>query len=234
MQTADPREIARFNEQAHRWWDPQGPSRALHELNPERLAFVRERMPLAGARVLDLGCGGGILAEALAAAGADVLGIDAAAEQIEIAKLHALESGANVQYRHVDAEQLAAELPGAFDAICCMEMLEHVAEPDRVLGACATLLKPGGHLFLSTINRTARSFALAIVAAEQVLKLLPKGTHRHELFIRPSELSAGLRLAGFELRALEGLQYDPFRRKSWRSADVGVNYLAHAEKAVAG
>lgn len=234
MQTADPREIAKFNEQAHRWWDPQGPSRALHELNPERLAFVRERMPLAGARVLDLGCGGGILAEALAAAGADVLGIDAADEQIEIAKLHALESGARVQYRHVDAEQLAAELPGSFDAICCMEMLEHVAEPDRVLAACATLLKPGGHLFLSTINRTARSFALAIVAAEQVLKLLPKGTHRHELFIRPSELAAGLRHAGFELRTLEGLQYDPFRRKSWRSADVAVNYLAHAEKPVAG
>ncbi len=234
MQTADPREIAKFNEQAHRWWDPQGPSRALHELNPERLAFVRERMPLAGARVLDLGCGGGILAEALAAAGADVLGIDAADEQIEIAKLHALESGARVQYRHVDAEQLAAELPGSFDAICCMEMLEHVAEPDRVLAACATLLKPGGHLFLSTINRTARSFALGIVAAEQVLKLLPKGTHRHELFIRPSELAAGLRHAGFELRTLEGLQYDPFRRKCWRSADVAVNYLAHAEKPVAG
>lgn len=234
MQTADPREIAKFNEQAHRWWDPQGPSRALHELNPERLAFVRERMPLAGARVLDLGCGGGILAEALAAAGADVLGVDAAAEQIEIAKLHALESGVKVQYRHVDAEQLAAELPGAFDAICCMEMLEHVEAPDRILAACATLLKPGGHLFLSTINRTARSFALAIVAAEHLLQLLPKGTHRHAMFIRPSELAAGLRLAGFELRTLEGLQYDPFRRKSWRSPDVGVNYLAHAEKPVAG
>ncbi|MBI2398324.1 MAG: bifunctional 2-polyprenyl-6-hydroxyphenol methylase/3-demethylubiquinol 3-O-methyltransferase UbiG [Xanthomonadales bacterium] len=234
MQTADPREIAKFNEQAHRWWDPQGPSRALHELNPQRLAFVRERIGLKGARVLDLGCGGGILAEALAAEGADVLGIDAAGEQIEIAKLHALESGARVQYRHVDAEQLAAELPGAFDAICCMEMLEHVESPDRVLAACATLLKPGGQLFLSTINRTARSFALAIVAAEHLLQLLPKGTHRHELFIRPSELAAGLRHAGLELRALEGLQYDPFRRKSWRNADVAVNYLAHAEKAVAG
>jgi 2-polyprenyl-6-hydroxyphenyl methylase/3-demethylubiquinone-9 3-methyltransferase len=234
MQTADPREIAKFNEQAHRWWDPQGPSRALHELNPERLAFVRERMPLKGARVLDLGCGGGILSEALAAEGAEVLGIDAAEEQIAIAKLHALESGSSAQYRHVDAEQLAAEHPASFDAICCMEMLEHVEAPDRVLAACQTLLKPGGQLFLSTINRNARSFALAIVAAEHVLKLLPRGTHRHSLFIRPSELAAGLRQTGFELRALEGLQYDPFRRKAWRNADVGVNYLAHAEKSVVG
>lgn len=234
MQTADPREIAKFNEQAHRWWDPDGPSRALHELNPQRVAFVRERMALAGACVLDLGCGGGILTEALAAEGADVLGIDAAGEQIEIAKLHALESGSKAQYRHVDAEQLAAEMPGSFDAICCMEMLEHVEQPERVLAACATLLKPGGQLFLSTINRNARSFALAIVAAEHLLKLLPKGTHRHAMFIRPSELAAGLRQAGFELRTLEGLQYDPFRRKAWRNTDVGVNYLAHAEKVVAG
>jgi 2-polyprenyl-6-hydroxyphenyl methylase/3-demethylubiquinone-9 3-methyltransferase len=234
MQTADPHEIAKFNEQAHHWWDPDGPSRALHELNPQRLAFVRERLALKGARVLDLGCGGGILAEALAAGGADVLGIDAAGEQIEIAKLHALESGSKAEYRHVDAEQLAAEVPGSFDAICCMEMLEHVAQPERVLAACATLLKPAGQLFLSTINRNARSFVLAIVAAEHVLKLLPKGTHRHAMFIRPSELATGLRRAGFELRALEGLQYDPFRRKAWRNGDVGVNYLAHAEKVVAG
>lgn len=234
MQTADPREIAKFNEQAHRWWDPQGPSRALHELNPERLSFVRERLALKGARVLDLGCGGGILTEALAAEGADVLGIDAAGEQIEIAKLHALESGSRAQYRHVDAEQLAREMPAAFDAICCMEMLEHVEAPDRVLAACAMLLKPGGQLFLSTINRNVRSFALAIVAAEHVLKLLPKGTHRHSMFIRPSELAAGLRTAGFEMRALEGLHYDPFRRKAWRNSDVGVNYLMHAEKVVGG
>ena len=234
MQTADPREIAKFNEQAHRWWDPDGPSRALHELNPQRVAFVRERISLKGARVLDLGCGGGILTEALAAEGSDVLGIDAASEQIEIAKLHALESGSKAQYRHVDAEQLSAELPGSFDAICCMEMLEHVEQPERVLAACAILLKPGGQLFLSTINRNARSFALAIVAAEHVLKLLPKGTHRHAMFIRPSELATGLRHAGFELRTLEGLQYDPFRRKAWRNSDVGVNYLAHAEKVVAG
>lgn len=234
MQTADPREIAKFNEQAHRWWDPQGPSRALHELNPERLAFVRERLGLKGARVLDLGCGGGILTEALAAEGAEVLGIDAAGEQIEIAKLHALESGSSARYRHVDAEQLASEMPSGFDAICCMEMLEHVEAPDRVLAACATLLKPGGQLFLSTINRNVRSFALAIIAAEHVLKLLPKGTHRHAMFIRPSELAAGLRAAGFEMRALEGLHYDPFRRKAWRNSDVGVNYLMHAEKVVGG
>ncbi|HQW80650.1 MAG: bifunctional 2-polyprenyl-6-hydroxyphenol methylase/3-demethylubiquinol 3-O-methyltransferase UbiG [Rhodanobacteraceae bacterium] len=234
MQTADPQEIAKFNEQAHRWWDPKGPSRALHELNPLRLAFVRERITLKGARVLDLGCGGGILTEALAAEGADVLGIDAADQQIEIARLHALESGSTAQYRHVDAEQLAADMPSAFDAICCMEMLEHVEAPERVLAAGATLLKPGGCLFLSTINRNARSFALAIVAAEHLLRLLPKGTHRHSMFIRPSELAAGLRAAGFELRTLEGLHYDPFRRKAWRNSDVGVNYLAHAEKSVVG
>lgn len=234
MQTADPREIAKFNEQAHRWWDPDGPSRALHELNPQRVAFVRERVVLKGSRMLDLGCGGGILTEALAAEGADVLGIDAADEQIEIARLHALESGSAAQYRHVDAEQLATEMPGSFDAICCMEMLEHVEQPERILAACASLLKPGGQLFLSTINRNPRSFALAIVAAEHVLKLLPKGTHRHAMFIRPSELAAGLRQTGFELRTLEGLHYDPFRRKAWRNSDVGVNYLAHAEKSVAG
>ena len=232
MQTADPREIEKFNAQAHRWWDPLGPSRALHELNPERLAFVRERMTLPGARMLDLGCGGGILTEALAAEGADVLGIDAASEQIEIAKLHALESGSKALYRHTDSAALAIEVPGRFDAICCMEMLEHVEAPDQVLSACAILLKPGGQLFLSTINRGVRSFALAIVAAEHVLKLLPVGTHRHAMFIRPSELAAGLRAAGLEMRALEGLQYDPFRHKAWRNRDVGVNYLMHAEKPV--
>jgi 2-polyprenyl-6-hydroxyphenyl methylase/3-demethylubiquinone-9 3-methyltransferase len=144
--------------------------------------------------------------------------------------LHALETGSKARYRHVDAEQLAREMPGQFDAICCMEMLEHVQAPDQVLAACATLLKPGGQLFLSTINRGARSFALAIVAAEHLLKLLPKGTHRHALFIRPSELAAGLRAVGLEMRALEGLQYDPFRRKAWRNRDVGVNYLMHAER----
>lgn len=234
MSTADPREIAKFNAQAHRWWDPNGPSRALHELNPERVAFVRERARLQGTRVLDLGCGGGILTEALAVEGADVLGIDAATDQIDIARLHALETGSKATYRHVDAEALAVESPGSFDVICCMEMLEHVDQPDRIFAACARLLKPGGHLFLSTINRNVKSYLLAIVAAEHVLNLLPKGTHRHELFIRPSELAHGLRAAGFELRALEGLQYDPFRRKAWRNGRVGVNYLAHAEKAIVG
>ena len=234
MQTADPREIAKFNEQAHRWWDPEGPSRALHELNPQRVAFVRERVVLKGSRMLDLGCGGRPLTHARACEGAHVLWIDAANEQIEIARLHARESGSAAQSRHVDAEQLANEMPGSFDAICCMEMLEHVEQPERILAACASLLKPGGQLFLSTINRNPRSFALAIVAAEHVLKLLPKGTHRHAMFIRPSELAAGLRQTGFELRTLEGLHYDPFRRKAWRNSDVGVNYLAHAEKSVAG
>ena len=230
MQTADPREIAKFNEQAHRWWDPDGPSRALHELNPQRVAFVRERMPLKGARVLDLGCGGGILTEALAAEGADVLGIDAAGEQIEIAKLHALESGSKAQYRHVDAEQLAAEMPGHFDAICCMEMLEHVEQPERILAACATLLKPGGQLFLSTINRNTRSFALAIVAAEHVLKLLPKGTHDYARFIRPSELAGWTRQAGLQTADISGMLYNPITQAFSLGRDVDVNYLVHARR----
>lgn len=228
--SVDAKEIAKFDAQAAAWWDRNGPSRALHDLNPQRLAFIRERLPLKGARVLDLGCGGGILSEALAAEAAIVTAIDLSAEQIDIARLHALESGLTIDYRKISSETLSAEMPAAFDAVTCMEMLEHVPEPEVILGHCRALLKPGGKLFLSTINRNPRSFALAIVGAEHLLRLLPKGTHRYGLFLRPSELAKGLRAHGFELRTLEGLHYEPFSRRAWRNTDVGVNYLVYAER----
>lgn len=226
--SVDAAEIAKFDDQAARWWDPLGPSRALHDLNPERLAFVSERRTLAGCRVLDLGCGGGILSEALAKAGADVLGIDLSGEQVSVAQLHALEAGLNITYRQVDSRTLADEQPQSFDVITCMEMLEHVPDPAMILADCARLLKPGGDLFLSTINRGLRSFAFAIVGAEEVLRLLPRGTHRYAQFIKPHELARGLRSAGFDVKALAGLHYDPIRRRAWRNADVAVNYLMHA------
>jgi 2-polyprenyl-6-hydroxyphenyl methylase / 3-demethylubiquinone-9 3-methyltransferase len=228
--SVDAREIAKFDQQAAAWWDLNGPSRALHDLNPQRLAFIRERVTLKAAHMLDLGCGGGILSEALAREGAAVTAIDLSSEQIDIARLHALESGLQIDYRMISSHELAQRQPASFDAIACMEMLEHVPEPEAILADCRKLLKPGGKLFLSTINRTARSFALAIVGAEHLLRLLPKGTHRYSLFLRPSELAKGLRDNGFELRTLEGLHYEPFSRRAWRNTDVGVNYLVYAER----
>ncbi len=226
----DAGEISKFDQQAHSWWDREGPSRALHDLNPVRMAFVAEYAELAGARVLDLGCGGGILSEALAGAGARVTAIDLSLEQIEVARLHALESALDIDYRHCASAALAEEQPGSFDVITCMEMLEHVPEPAAILADCARLLKPGGRLFLSTINRNPKSFALAIVAAEHLLRLLPTGTHRYAMFLCPSEIARGLRDQGLSLRGLEGLQYNPFSRRASRSRDVSVNYLALAEK----
>ena len=228
--SVDAAEIAKFDEQAARWWDPLGPSRALHDLNPERLAFVTERASVAGKRVLDLGCGGGILSEALARAGAQVIGIDLSSEQVSVAQLHALESGLDITYRQIGSAALADEQPESFDLIVCMEMLEHVPDPAAILKDCARLLKPDGDLFLSTINRGLRSFAMAIVGAEEVLRLLPRGTHRYAQFIKPHELARGLRAAGFDVRALAGLHYDPIRRRAWRNADVAVNYLMHGKR----
>jgi 2-polyprenyl-6-hydroxyphenyl methylase/3-demethylubiquinone-9 3-methyltransferase len=230
----DASELAKFNKLASRWWDPNGESRPLHEINPARLAYVAARMQLKGARVLDLGCGGGLLSEALAAAGADVVGIDMGSEVIDVARLHLLQSGLKVDYRECSAEQLAAELSSnkaaqAFDAITCMEMLEHVPEPAAILAACARMLKPGGKLFLSTLNRTPQAFAVAIVGAEYIARLLPRGTHSYARFIKPSELAAWLRDAGFELRDVSGLQYNPLTRRARVGGSPAVNYLAYAQ-----
>jgi len=223
-------ELDRFNELAHRWWDANGPQKALHALNPARLSYVAERAPLAGARVLDIGCGGGLLSEAMAAAGADVTAIDLAPDLLKIARLHGLESGVKVDYRQVAAETLAEQMPAAFDAITCMEMLEHVPDPPSVLAACARMLKPGGRLFLSTLNRTPAAFALAIVGAEYIARILPKGTHQYRDFIKPSELAAWLREAGFELEDVSGLLYEPWRNASRVGKRTDVNYLACARK----
>jgi len=226
-------ELDKFNELAHRWWDPQGPQKALHALNPARLGYVADRVQLRGARVLDLGCGGGLLSEALAEAGADVTAIDLAPDLLKIARLHGLESGIRVDYRQLSAEALAAEALGAFDAITCMEMLEHVPDPASILHACATLLRPGGRLFVSTLNRTPAAFALAIVGAEYVARLLPKGTHQYRDFIKPSELAGWLRASGLQLEDVRGLVYEPWRNGARLSSRTDVNYLACACKPAA-
>lgn len=223
-------ELDKFNALANRWWDPEGPQKPLHALNPARLGYVRERVPLRDARVLDVGCGAGLLSEALAREGARVTAIDLAPDLIKVAKLHRLESGIEVDYRLAAVETLAEEVPGSFDAVACMEMLEHVPDPGAVVAACATLLKPGGRLFLSTLNRTPAAFALAIVGAEYVARMLPKGTHHYRDFIKPSELAAWLREAGLELEDVSGLIYDPLRHTAKLGVRTDVNYLACAVK----
>lgn len=223
-------EIARFGALARRWWDPDGPQRPLHELNPARLGYVSGRCALGSASVLDVGCGAGLLSEAMARAGARVTALDLAPELIDVAKLHLLESGLQVDYRLVSVEALASQSPASFDVVTCMEMLEHVPDPGSVLRACARLLKPGGKLFVSTLNRTPLAFAVAIVGAEYVAGLLPKGTHNYKSFIRPAELSGWLRDAGFDLEDISGLAYDPVRRKAWVNRRTDINYLACAVK----
>ena len=224
-------EIAKFGALANRWWDPNGPQRPLHELNPARLAYIAARTRLPGARVLDVGCGAGLLSEAMARDGAVVTGLDMAPELVEVARIHLLESQLNVEYRLQSVEAIASQMPAAFDAITCMEMLEHVPDPGSVLRACATLLKPGGRLFVSTLNRTPLAFAVAIVGAEYLAGLLPKGTHDYKSFIRPAELSGWLREAGLQLEDVSGLAYDPIRRKAWVNRRTDINYLACAVKA---
>jgi 2-polyprenyl-6-hydroxyphenyl methylase/3-demethylubiquinone-9 3-methyltransferase len=226
----DPSELARFGALAPRWWDPEGDSRALHDLNPVRLEFVAARSRLPGAQVVDVGCGGGLLSEAMAGRGAQVTGLDLGADVLQVARLHLLESGLKVDYREESAETHAAAHPARYDVLTCMEMLEHVPDPLAVVHACASLLKPGGQAFFSTINRTPLAFAAAIVGAEYVLRLLPRGTHSYERFIKPSELARALRGAGLEVREIAGLRYDPVLRRASLSTGTAVNYLVHAEK----
>ena len=223
----DPAELAKFSGLAGRWWDPRGPSRPLHDLNPVRLQYIERAAPLAGRSVVDVGCGGGILSESMAGRGARVLGIDLARAVLDVAELHALQSGIAVDYREVAAETLAAERPGEFDLATCMEMLEHVADPAASLAALAALVRPGGDIVVSTLNRHPRAFAVAILGAEYVARVLPRGTHEYLKFIRPSELARWGRTAGLELCDLAGIGYNPLTRAFRLSADTRVNYLAH-------
>jgi 2-polyprenyl-6-hydroxyphenyl methylase/3-demethylubiquinone-9 3-methyltransferase len=229
---ADPAELAKFSDLAHRWWDPESEFRPLHQINPLRLEWIESQQPLSGRRVLDVGCGGGILADAMARKGAEVLGIDLAGKALRVAQLHALEAQTpRVHYREVSVEALAAEQPAAFDAVTCMEMLEHVPDPASVVRACATLVKPGGWVFFSTINRNAKAFALAIVGAEYLLNLLPRGTHEYDKFLRPSERAGFCRAGGLELQQSRGMEYSPLTRRYRLSADTSVNYLISTRKA---
>ena len=225
-----PAETAKFDRLAARWWDPDGESRPLHDLNPVRLGYIADRAALKGARALDVGCGGGLLSEALAKAGAQVTAIDLAPAVLEVARLHLFESGLAVDYREISVETLAAEMPASFDVVTCMEMLEHVPDPGSVIRACAALLKPGGKLFLSTLNRTPAAFGAAILGAEHLLRLLPRGTHHYAQFLKPSEIAADLRASGLELVDLSGLAYNPLARKAWLTRSVAVNYLVCAQK----
>ncbi len=223
----DPAEIAKFDAAAPRWWDPDGEFRPLHDLNPARLDYIEARAGLAGRRVLDVGCGGGLLAEGMARRGARVTGIDLAAEALQVARLHAMESRVDLEYRLVAVEDLAQTDPAGYDLVTCLEMLEHVPDPAEVVASLARLACPGGDVICSTINRNTRAFAFAIVGAEYVLRLLPMGTHQYVRLIRPSELARWARTSGLELADLAGLAYDPMTRKARVSGDVSVNYLAH-------
>ena len=231
MINADPQELAKFSDLAHQWWDKESDFRPLHEINPLRLDWIDGLAGLDGKRVLDVGCGGGILSDSMARRGAEVLGIDLATKPLRVAQLHALEAETpRVEYREVAVETLAAEQPEVFDVITCMEMLEHVPDPASIVSACARLLKPGGWAFWSTINRNAKAFAFAIVGAEHVLSLLPKGTHEYAKFIRPSELAGWCRSAGLDLASTRGMEYNPLTRRYRLSADTSVNYLLACRK----
>ena len=227
---ADPAELQKFSALAAKWWDPTSEFKPLHEINPLRLAWIDGLAALAGKHVLDVGCGGGILAEAMAQKGAAVTGIDLAEKSLKVAELHRLESGVEVQYECISAEDLAARAPATFDVVTCMEMLEHVPDPASVVRACATLVKPGGHVFFSTINRNPKSYLFAVLGAEYILNLLPRGTHDYMKFIKPSELSRFCRAAGLEVRELTGMHYNPLTNRYWLERDTGVNYLMHAVK----
>jgi 2-polyprenyl-6-hydroxyphenyl methylase/3-demethylubiquinone-9 3-methyltransferase len=230
---ADPAELAKFAALAQSWWDPKGPSKPLHELNPLRLRYIDQAAPLAGKLALDVGCGGGILSEAMAGAGARVLGIDLSQAVLDVAELHALENNAAVEYRAVAAEDLARERPASFDVVTCMEMLEHVPDPAASVAALAALVKPGGTVIVSTLNRNPLAFAVAIIGAEYIARALPRGTHEYLKFIRPSELARWGRKAGLELRDLTGITYNPITRSFRLAQNTDVNYLAHFSRPAA-
>jgi 2-polyprenyl-6-hydroxyphenyl methylase/3-demethylubiquinone-9 3-methyltransferase len=226
----DAAEIAKFDALAARWWDPSGDFRPLHEINPLRLDYIRQRTELSGKRVLDIGCGGGILAESMASAGAQVTGIDMGGGPLEVARLHQAETGRTIEYLQVTAEAHAAERPGEYDVVTCLEMLEHVPRPSTVVSACTALVRPGGDVFFSTINRNPKAFVFAIVGAEYLLRLLPAGTHEYRKFVRPSELAAWGRHANLELRASVGMHYNPFLRQYSLGPNIDVNYLMHFQR----
>ena len=226
----DQAEVDKFEQLASRWWDPQGEFKPLHDINPLRLNYIDDRAPLTNQQVVDIGCGGGILSESMAARDASVLGIDAGRGPINVARLHALESGVELEYRQITAEQLAAERPGAFDIVTCMELLEHVPDPPSLIRACAQLVKPGGHVFFSTINRTPQAYALAVIGAEYVLRLLPKGTHDYRKFIRPAELDRWVRAADLHTEDLSGMSYNPFTRNFRLGRNIQINYLCHTRR----
>jgi 2-polyprenyl-6-hydroxyphenyl methylase/3-demethylubiquinone-9 3-methyltransferase len=227
---SDPAELAKFNDLAHRWWDPNSEFKPLHDINPLRLDHIDRLAGVSGKQVLDVGCGGGILSESMAARGARVTGIDLGEKPLGVAKLHLLESGLSVDYRAISAEDLAAAEPGGFDLVTCMEMLEHVPDPARTVAACAALAKPGAHLFFSTLNRNPKSFLFAIIGAEYVLKLLPRGTHDYAKFITPAELARMCRQAGLEPAGVTGMTYNPFSKVYRLGNDATVNYIIHARK----
>ena len=219
-------EINKFGSMAERWWDTQGEFKTLHDINPLRIQFIQSYADIAGKRIVDVGCGGGILTEGLAKQGADVLGIDLSQELIDIADLHGLEAGVSAHYQKISAEALAQQQPESFDHLTCMEMLEHVPDPGSIISACATLVKPGGMVFFSTLNRKPKAYLLAIVAAEHVLQMLPKGTHDYKTFIKPSELCQSARAAGLELQGMVGIEYNPFNKRFSLGKDIDVNYIA--------
>ncbi|HEX8987736.1 MAG TPA: bifunctional 2-polyprenyl-6-hydroxyphenol methylase/3-demethylubiquinol 3-O-methyltransferase UbiG [Rhodocyclaceae bacterium] len=228
---ADPQELAKFGDLAHRWWDPNSEFKALHDINPLRLGWIDRCVGLAGKRVLDVGCGGGILSESMAALGADVTGIDLSEKPLGVAKLHLYESGQKVDYRQIAAEELAAAEPASFDVVTCLEMLEHVPDPASTVRACATLVKPGGTVFFSTINRNVKAYLLAVVGAEYVLEMLPRGTHDYERFLRPAELARFAREADLSVAEIVGMTYSPLTRTYALGRDTSVNFLMRTTRA---
>jgi 2-polyprenyl-6-hydroxyphenyl methylase / 3-demethylubiquinone-9 3-methyltransferase len=230
---ADPAELAKFSAMAHTWWDLNGEFKPLHKINPLRLDWISQRVHLGGKQIIDVGCGGGILADAMARAGAQVTGIDLASKALKVAKMHALEANTpGLHYREISAEAMALEAPGQFDVVTCMEMLEHVPDPASVVKACFDLVKPGGWVFFSTINRNAKAYLFAVIGAEYVLKMLPAGTHDYAKFLRPSELAAYCRAAGLEIRHTTGLQYNPLTDRYWLDQNTSVNYMLATQKSL--